>query len=176
MKHFFSDILHFVLNIVMKIPIHFFRILVLRMLKMKIGVHSAICRSTEVRSPYRVSIGSWTTVNKRVLLDGRGGELKIGNSVDIAQECNIWTLQHDYNSPSYNTKGGGVVIEDYVWLASRVTVLPGVTIGKGSVVGACSVVTKDVPPMSIVVGIPARVIGKRDDCLKYKLGKRGWFR
>jgi acetyltransferase-like isoleucine patch superfamily enzyme len=143
---------------------------------MKIGIHSAVCRNLDVRSAYRVSIGSYSTVNKCVLLDGRGGKVKIGNSVDIAQECNIWTLQHDYNSPSYKTKGGNVVIEDYVWLASRVTVLPGVTIGKGSVIGTCSVVTKDIPPMSIAVGIPAKVIAKRDDCLKYKLGKRGWFR
>ena len=67
-------------------------------------------------------------------------------------------------------------IEDYVWLASRVTVLPGVTIGRGAVIGTCSVVTKDIPPMSIAVGNPAKVIGRRDDCLEYELGHRGWFK
>lgn len=142
---------------------------------MRIGYHCAICRNVDVRSPYRISVGSYTSINKKVLLDGRGGKLIIGNCVDIAQECNLWTLQHDYDSPLYTAIGADVVIEDYVWLASRVTVLPGVKIGYGSVIGTCSVVTKDIPPMSIAVGIPAKVIGKRKDCLKYKLGKRGWF-
>ena len=96
--------------------------------------------------------------------------------MDIAQEVNIWSLQHDYNSSTYSIEKGTVIIEDYVWLASRVTVLPGVTIGRGAVVGACSVVTKDIPPMCIAVGNPAHVIGERKDCLKYKLGSRGWFR
>ena len=142
---------------------------------MKIGKHCAVCRNVDIRSPYRIGIGEHCTVNKRVVFDGRGG-LKIGKNVDIAQEVNIWSLQHDYNSPTYSTKSGIVVIEDYVWLASRVTVLPGVTIGRGAVIGACSVVTKDIPPMSIAVGNPAKIIGRRYDCLEYELGHRGWFK
>lgn len=176
MKQFISDLFHFLLSILMVLPIHRFRIFILRSSRMKIGSHTAICRNVEVRCPYRISVGSHTSINKFVLLDGRGGNLRIGNCVDIAQECNIWTLQHDYNSESYAAIGDGVTIEDYVWLASRVTILPGVTIGRGSVIGACSVVTKNIPPMSIAVGIPAKIIGKRKDCLMYKLGKRGWLR
>ena len=176
MKQFISDSFHFLLSIMMLLPMHRFRIFILRCMRMKIGNHTAICRNVEVRCPYRISIGSHTSINKYVLLDGRGGKLKIGNCVDIAQECNIWTLQHDYDSDIYASVGDGVTIEDYVWLASRVTILPGVTIGRGSVIGTCSVVTKDIPPMSIAVGIPAKVIGKRKDCLRYKLGKRGWFK
>lgn len=52
------------------------------------------------------------------------------------------------------------MIENYVWLASRVTVLPGVTIGRGAVVAAGAVVTKDVPPLAIVGGVPAKIIGR----------------
>ena len=175
MKQFISDTYHFILSLIMLLPIHNFRIFFLRFLRMKIGKHTAICRGVDVRTPYRISIGSNTIVNKHVVLDGRG-EIFIGDNVDIVQEVNIWSLQHDYNSSTYSTKKGKVIIEDYVWLASRVTVLPGVTIGRGAVVGACSVVTKDIPPMCIVAGNPARVIGEREDCLKYKLGSRGWFR
>ena len=163
------------LTIVMIIPLHRFRIFVLRCFRMKIGKHCAICRNVDIRSPYRIEIGEHCTVNKRVVLDGRGG-VKIGKNVDIAQDVNIWSLQHDYNSPTYSTNSGIVVIEDYVWLASRVTVLPGVTIGRGAVIGTCSVVTKDIPPMSIAVGNPAKVIGRRDDCLEYELGHGGWFK
>ena len=60
-----------------------------------------------------------------------------------------------------NKRGGfpkSVVIEDDVWIASRVSILPGVTVGKGSVIAAGAVVTKDVPPSSLVGGIPARII------------------
>ena len=52
-----------------------------------------------------------------------------------------------------------MIIEDYVWLASRVTVLPGVHNGRGAVVASGAVVTKDVPPLAIVAGIPAKIIG-----------------
>ena len=51
-----------------------------------------------------------------------------------------------------------VIIEDDVWIGTRVTILKGVTVGKGAIIGACSVVTKDVPPHSIVVGNPAKVV------------------
>lgn len=176
MKSFISDTFHFIFNGLLWLPVHGFRIALLRTFGMKIGKKTAICRNVEVRSPYRISVGSYTTINKHVLLDGRGGKLQIANNVDVAQECNIWTLQHDYNSPAYAVKGGDVIIEDYVWIASRVTILPGVKIGRGSVIGSCSVVTKDIPPMSVAVGVPAKVVGKREDCLKYHLGKRGWFR
>ncbi|MCY0870579.1 MAG: DapH/DapD/GlmU-related protein [Firmicutes bacterium] len=55
----------------------------------------------------------------------------------------------------------GIVIEDDCWLGARTVVLDGVTIGRGCVIGAGSVVTKDVGPMSIVVGVPAKPIGRR---------------
>lgn len=105
------------------------------------------------------------------------GGVIIGNNVDIAQETNIWTEQHDYNSPTYNAVCKTVIIEDYVWLASRVTVLPGVLIGRGAVVASGAVVTKDVPPLAIVAGIPAKIIGyRKEEALQYHLGDRAWFR
>lgn len=175
MKEFLSGLFSFVLSLVMVIPFHFFRIGMLKIVMKRIGKHVAICRNVEFRSPYRISIGDNTTINKKVLIDGRGGKIIIGENVDIAQECNIWTLQHDYNSPVYKATGNDVVIEDYVWIASRCTILPGVRIGYGAVVAACSVVTKDVPSLSIVAGCPAKVIGKREDCMQYHLGHRYWF-
>ena len=108
---------------------------------------------------------------------GRSGGVIIGNNVDIAQETNIWTEQHDYNSPTYKAACKAVVIEDYVWLASRVTVLPGVHIGRGAVVASGAVVTKDVSPLAIVAGVPAIIIGyRKEEALQYHLGDRAWFR
>ena len=75
----------------------------------------------------------------------------------------------------YSLQNG--IIEDYVWLASRVTVLPGVHIGRGAVVASGAVVTKDVPPLAIVAGIPAKIIGyRKEEALQYHLGDRAWFR
>ena len=110
-----------------------------------------------------------------MLLDGRGGKLIIGNNVDIAQETNIWTLQHDVNDLNHISIGADVVIEDYVWIASRVTILPGVRIGRGAVVACNSVVTRNVPAMEIVGGIPAKKIGIRTNSLQYKLFHQPWF-
>jgi maltose O-acetyltransferase len=84
-------------------------------------------------------------------------------------------LQHDLHSDAHLDEGGDVVIEDHVWIASRATILPGVRIGRGAVVASCSVVTKDVPPLAIVAGVPARVIGTRRSRLDYRLDFRPWF-
>lgn len=114
-----------------------------------------------------IRIGSNCVVNARCLLDGRVGRILIGDNVDIARETNIFTLEHDPNSDVHDARSGDVVIEDYVWIASRVTILPGVRIGRGAVVASNAVVTKDVEPMTIVAGVPARKIGTRTSQLKY---------
>jgi len=141
----------------------------------QLGQRTSVLRGLEVRKGKNISIGNNCVLNKNVLLDGRGGKLIIGNNVDIAQETNIWTLEHDVHDDYHQDKGGNVIIEDYVWIASRVTILPGVIIGKGAVVASGSVVTKDVPAMSIVGGVPAKVIGQRQSQLVYNLYHRPWF-
>ena len=129
----------------------------------------------EIRNPRNIEIGDNNVFNRKVMLDGRGGKLIIGNNVDIAQETNIWTLEHDVNDDYHHDKPGDVIIEDYVWVASRVTVLPGVKIGRGAVVAACAVVNSDVNEMDIVGGVPAKVIGKRSSRLLYKKFHRPFF-
>lgn len=175
MKDFFYGLFSLSTAFIMWIPFHFIRNTYLRCFLNKLGKKSEICRNVDIRSPHRILIGNNTTINKNVVLDGRGGTLKIGNNVDIAQDCRIWTLQHDYNSPSYKAVGDSVEIKDYVWIASGATVLPGVTIGEGAVVGTCSVVTKNVPPYTVVAGIPAKCIGTRQKDIIYNLGEKRWF-
>lgn len=175
-KDFVLGLWILITHIVMLIPFHVVRITYLKLFFRCIGKGVAIMSNVDFRKPSNIEIGSYSTINKKVLLDGRGGKLVIGKCVDIAQEVNIWTLEHDYNDENYKAIGKDVFIDDYVWIASRCTILPGVRIGRGAVVATSAVVTKDVPPLAVVAGIPAKIIGSRKEtALKYRLGYRFWF-
>lgn len=156
----------------MVLPSNKVRILFVRMFQIgeatKIGRRVFIARGVDIRSPWNIQIGDNVVINKNVILDGRGG-LKIGNNVDVAQDTMIWTAQHDYNDDYHKYVCASVLIEDYVWVASRAVLLPGTTIGRGAVVAAGAVVTKNVEPMNVVGGIPAKVIAKRRSKLLYTL-------
>lgn len=159
----------------MYVPFYLFRHACIRSAVGKLGVKPGILMGLEVRKPGNIFIGNHAVINRNVLLDGRGGKIIIGDNVDIAQETNIWTLEHDIHDDFHRVKGGDVIIEDYVWIASRSTILPGVRIGRGAVVASGSIVTKDVSPMAVVGGVPAKVIGQRRSALKYTLAHRPWF-
>lgn len=107
-----------------------------------------------------LSIGHHSIIGDGAFLDMRNG-ITIGDHVNIASEVRIWTAEHDIESLSLATTGGAVVISDRAFLGSRVTVLPGVTIGEGTVVGAGAVVTKDLPAWTVCFGTPARPVRER---------------
>ena len=160
----------------MYIPSFRLRLFFLKRIMKKIGKNTFIAMGIDIRSiDGLITIGDHTVINKKVLLDARGGFIVIGNNVDIGQETNIWTQEHDPHNNNHDVKGGNVIIEDHVWIATRVTVLPGVKIGRGAVVAANSVVTKDVAPLTIVGGVPAKFIGNRNNDLSYQLNYRPWF-
>lgn len=159
----------------MWMPCHPLRRLLCKVLMRQFDFTSSVCRNIDLRSPYRISIGKNSVINKNCVLDGRGS-LIIGNNVDIAQDVYIWTESHAYNNPEYGSVCNPVIIEDDVWIASRATILPGVTIGRGAVVASGAVVTKSVSPFSVMAGVPAKEIGKRNNDLKYKLEFNAWFK
>lgn len=163
-------------DLVMWTHFHWIRVLFMRFVSGHFGLGSSVLRHVELWDPKNIFIGNRVIINQRVFLDGRGAKLTIGNNVDIATEAMIWTLEHDVSSPSHETKAAPVVIEDHVWIGSRAQILPGVTIGRGAVIAAGAVVTKDVPANEIWGGVPAKRIGKRDNPLAYNLNYRPWFR
>lgn len=152
------------------IPSHHIRNLIYRIFGMRIGRGSHIYGCAEIRNPRGIRIGAGTSIGHYAILDGRGG-LVIGNNVNLSSGVWIWTVEHDVASPDFKANSASVVIEDYVWLSCRVTVLPGVTVREGAVVAAGAVVTKDVEPYTIVGGIPAKKIGERPRGLHYVLSK-----
>ena len=125
--------------------------------------------STTLLPPLYIDYGKPVTIGKDCFIQqcctffGRGG-ITIGNGVFIGPKCNLITINHDPNPDNRSaTYGRPIVIEDKVWIGINSTILPGVRIGYGAIVGAQSVVTHDVPPMTIVAGNPARVIKKIDE-------------
>lgn len=94
------------------------------------------------------------------------GNLYIGNGTIIGPRLKVHTANHNYESDMlpYN---GDVIVKDVhigenVWIGADVTLLPGINIGEGAVIGACSCVTKSVPPFSVVGGNPAKILKYRD--------------
>ena len=158
----------------MGVPSRFFRRFVLRRLGAKIGKKTHVSRFVSFRDCKNIEIGEGCVINPHVLLDGRGAKIRIGANVDIAQETTIWTMSHDKHTHEAYAKD--VIINDYAWICNRVIIMPGVEIGKDSICAAGAVVSKDVPPNSIVGGVPARVLGCRNRTRDYKLSFSSIFR
>jgi galactoside O-acetyltransferase len=113
-----------------------------------------------------LKIGNNCSFNHNVLLAASGGEILIGNDVLIGPNTVLRAADHEFADPTIpirlqGHRCGRIEIGDNVWLASNVVVTAGVRIGSGVVVAAGSVVTKDLPPMSVCAGVPARPIRSR---------------
>jgi galactoside O-acetyltransferase len=122
----------------------------------------------------RIDIGDHVHVTTGSLISGRGG-LHIGNNAGISAGCRIYTASNYHTDPqnrycymsAASKEEHQYVVEKPVWIGKEVfigvntVILPGVTIGDGAVVGACSLVTDDIPPYTIAVGVPAKVVKER---------------
>jgi acetyltransferase-like isoleucine patch superfamily enzyme len=158
------------LRVVSYAPMPSLRLLGLAASGAKIGTDVILMPGVEVFSPWRLVVGSHTNIGRHTHLDARG-DLTIGDNVNISDEVAVWTAEHDIQAEDFAMSRGPVVVGDRVWLCFRSIVLPGVKLGEGCVVASGAVVTKDVPPFSVVAGIPAKVIGDRNKYLTYELGK-----
>lgn len=138
-----------------------FRFLVLRMFCKKI--QSIWIRSgTAFFFPENISIGRRVSINDNVFLNGYGG-IEFGDDSGVAYGSALISEDHDISNPEILIKEqpkipGKITVGKNVWIAANCTILKGVTIGEGSVVAAGSVLTRSVPPFTLVGGNPARVI------------------
>lgn len=108
----------------------------------------------------KVEIGNNVFVNSNCLFMSRGG-ITIKDNVQIASNCQLLSNNHDFYDRQILTCKP-VVIEEGAWIGAGATIMPGIRIGKNAIVGACSVVTHDVPDCVVVVGSPAKVIKTLD--------------
>lgn len=161
-----SIICFFINHISAHIPCWLIRKIFLKMSGMKVGKGSEINMNLYVMNPWHIRIGEHTHINQRVFLDGRAG-ITIGNNVSISHFVTIMTGSHDIQSSNFQGVFKPVSIEDYAFIGVNATILQGVTIGKGAVVCAGAVVTKDVAPFAVVAGVPAKKIGERNKDLNY---------
>ncbi len=138
--------------------------------RVELGPRVHIYRDTVIEIGYggSVIIGEFTHIQGRCNLKGFLEDLVIGSNVQMAPGCAFSPYDHNYDdltrpiwAQGLRSKGP-IIVEDDVWLGLDVKVLDGVTIGRGAIVGAGAVVTRDIPPYAIAVGVPARVVGYRD--------------
>lgn len=169
-KRFFSELRIFVCNRwVSRIPSRTFRIFFYRrIMKYDIGRQAHIFLDCTFDCTINFSLKNNSVINTKCRLDNKGG-IYIGQNVSISQEVMILSADHDLNSPDFTGHERPVYIEDYVWIGSRAIIMPGVTIGKGAVVAAGAVVTRNVDPYTVVAGVPAKKIKTRTADINYQI-------
>lgn len=148
------------------IPLWTWRKMILRHIGLSIGKKTFISKRNHFINPNNLTIGCNSHVNSGCILDARGN-ITIGNNVSISHKVNLMTGSHDINNKKFKGVFRPIVVEDYVWIGVNSTILQGVHIGKGAIIAAGAVVTKDVSPFTIVAGIPAKEIGHRTENIKY---------
>ena len=137
--------------------------------EISLGERSSINQSCIVETGQggRVFIGKGTHIQPGCQLSAYKGSLTIGDGVQVAPSCAFYPYNHGFDTGTSIIKQplsskGGIVIEDDVWLSFGVVVLDGVTIGRGAIIGAGSVVTRDIPANAIAAGSPAKVVKMRE--------------
>lgn len=130
-----------------------------------LGHGVVITWDVHIGAPERVSIGDRTSFGAGCYVHGTGG-VTVGADVMIAPRVSIWSSNHNYERSdvliaNQGVRCAAVVIHDGVWIGYAATILPGVTVERGAVIAAGSVVTRSVEEFAVVAGVPARVIGYR---------------
>lgn len=137
-----------------------FRRWLLRRFGAKVGGHVHIYPTVKIQYPWLLEIGDYSAIGDGARIYNLG-PLKIGARATISQMAHLCGGSHDYQSPDMALIRSPITIEEDAWVCADAFIGPGVTVGRGAVVGARTVVAKDVRAWSIVVGNPAREIGER---------------
>lgn len=142
-----------------------YRYIFFKTLAKKCGTNVAISPGVYMENIDKISVGNNVSIHSMCYLDGEG-TITIGNNVSIAHRTTILSSSHTYKEKKVPIKYQKMVakpveINDDCWIGCSVSILAGMTIGSGSVIGANSTVTKPIPSNVVAVGSPARVIKER---------------
>jgi len=137
-----------------------FRRWLLRQFGARIGKDVRVRPSVTIPYPWKLQVGDYAWIGDDAVLYCFA-TITIGKNAVVSQKSYLCAGTHDYRSASFDIQASPIVIEDEAWLAADVFVAPGVTIGRGTVVGSRSSVFSDLPPMMVCVGSPARPVRPR---------------
>ncbi len=138
----------------------FWRVWMLKIFGAKIGKNVHIYPSAKIYLPWNLSIGDNSCIGEWSLIYNLG-HISIGNSVTISHKVHLCSGTHDYSDKLLPLIKKEILIEDFSWICANSFIGPGCKVGKGAIVGACSVVFSDIKDWDIVIGNPAKFIKKR---------------
>lgn len=141
-------------------PFYNYRCFLLRLFGAKIGKSVRVYPKVVVWAPWNLEIGNQTAVANGVVLYTQG-KIKIGNKTVVSQGAHLCAGTHDYTDQAFPLITKNIFLGDEVWVAAEVFIHPGVKIGDGAVIGARSVVTKDMPMWMVCSGFPCLPLKSR---------------
>lgn len=143
------------------VPFHAIRSSILRLFGASIGRGVHVYPRVRIWAPWNLIVGDEAGIANDVIIYSQG-KISIGRRVVISQGSHLCSGSHDYEKCGMPLFVKDISIGDFSWITSEVFVHPGVSIGEGAVIGARSVVTKDVPPWSVWAGHPCKPIKLRE--------------
>lgn len=144
-------------------PLYVWRVFLLRLFGARLGTGCHIYPSVQIWAPWNLAMGDQSCLASDVVCYAMA-PISLGNKVVVSQGTYLCAGTHDYNDPRFQLIAKPITIEDQSWIAARAFIGPGVTVGKGAVVGACSVVTRNIPAWIVCAGNPCKPIKRRELC------------
>jgi len=141
-------------------PLNAWRLIWLRLFGCKIEGTPFVHQRARIEMPWHITLHDQSCVGDRANLYAMG-EIELGRKCVVAQEVYLCTGTHDFNDPHLSLVTAKITVGDNAFVGARAFVLPGVHIGDGVIVGACSLVTRSVKPWSVVAGSPAKFLRSR---------------
>lgn len=133
---------------------------ILRLFGAKLGRNARIDPSVRIWAPWNLCVGDEVAFGHHVDCYNIA-PIRIGDHATVSQYAFLCTATHDITDPHMRLRSAPITISGQAWICARAFVGPGVTIGSGGVAGACAVVVKDIPPWTVVVGNPAKLLKRR---------------